>query len=515
MKDKKDDRLDSSLKIIVKSSLFVFIFLLFSRIIFYFYRVIIARDFGPDIYGSFSLALAIFSFAITLSFLGFSEGILRFTPLYRGTKKINNIRYILRWSISILTISSVLFGALLFFASEFISINIFHDPNLIIFLKVLSFVFPFCIIGSVFLCFIRGFEKAKEYTFISEFLQNAAKLVFLIFFIVLGMKSSSIVFSHFAGVLLVSIVSYFYCRYKLPEIFKKNVLNGKTKKKVRSKFVFYSIPLIFSGILYVLFGYMDSILIGIFKSPSDVGFYNAALPIATFLSFIPTLFLQIFFPMITREFFEKKFELVHESAKQVQKWVFIINLPLFFLMFLFSGAFINLFFGAQYLVAEQALRILSVGFFFYSMTQISENLILAIGKSKILLVNVSVLILLNIVLNLILIPKYGIEGAALSVTLSYILLYITLLFQVHYYMKIFPLKRKMFLVLISAIIPALLLIYIKQFVQINLISIILLVVLFFLLYTLLIFITKSFDENDLTIIRAIRKKVFFKKIQKT
>ncbi len=511
METKKDDKLDSSLKTIVKSSLFVFIFLLFSRIIFYFYRIIIARNFGPGIYGTFSLSIAIFSFAVTISALGFSEGILRFIPFYRGKNKIKNIRHILRWSLILLTISSVLFGFILFFSSEFISINIFHDADLIIFLKVLSFAFPFYSLGSALLCFIRGFEKAKEHSFISEFLQNGIKLIFLIIFVAMGIKEKSIVFSHFAGILAVFVIAYLYCRYKLPEIFKKSMLSKKTKKQIGRKFFLYSLPLIFSGMLYILFGYTDSVLIGIFKTSTDVGFYNAALPIATFMTFLPILFLQIFFPMITREFSEKRFKIVHQLSKQVQKWIFIINLPVFLLMFLFSGAFINLLFGAEYMVAEQTLRILSIGLFFYSMTQISENLILAIGKSKILFINIISLLVLNLVLNLILIPKYGIEGAAWSVTISYILLYFIMLFQVKHYINLIPLKRKMLLVFISAIIPLFVLMYIKQFIEINLVSILLLGILFFLLYSLLIFLTKSFDENDLTIIRAIREKSFLRK----
>lgn len=506
-KNPKDEGIDDSLKIIAKTSVFIFITILLSKILFYFYRIVIARNFGPAVYGTFSLALIIFSFAVTISLLGFHEGILRFIPLYRGTKKINNIRYIFRFSVFILTLSSLLFGLILFFSSEFISINIFHEPNLVIFLKILAIAMPFYMIGSVFLCLIRGFEKIKAHSFISEFFQILVKLISLILLIFFGLKVNSVAISYFIGILIVFFVAYLYCRYKLPEIFKKYFLKKEAKKQIRRKFLLYSIPLFFSIILYDLFGYMDSLVIGLIKDSSSVGIYNAAFPIASLMAFVPSLFLQILFPMIIRKFSEKKFELVRELSKQVQKWILIINLPFFSLMFLFSGAFINLLFGSQYMAAEQALRILSVGFLFYSMTNILGNLILVVGKSKILLINIIILSVFNLILNILLIPKYGINGAAFSTAISYITLNIILFFQVKHYVNIIPIRRKMFQILISVAIPSIILFYVRQFFPINLISVILLTSFFILLYILLILITRSLDRNDFEILKIFKRKI--------
>ena len=502
------ETLDYSLKLIVKSSVFVFIGILLSKILFYFYRIIIAREFGPTIYGTFSLALIVFLFVISISSFGFFEGLLRFVPLCRGTKKINNIRYIFKFSVWVLTLSSLFFGLILFFSSEFISINIFHEPNLVIFLKILAIALPFYVIASVLLCLIRGFEKIKVYSLISDFFQTLIKLIIFILFIFLGLKVSSIPLSYLVGVIAVFFVAYIYCRYKLPDLFKKYILKKEMKIQIRKNFLLYSIPLVFSSILYDIFGYTDSLVIGLIKGPSSVGFYNAAFPIASLISFFPLLFLQILSPIITREFSRKKIDIIRELSKQVQKWILIINLPFFSLIFLFSGAFINILFGSQYMAAEQTLRILSIGFLFYSMTQILENLILVIGKSKIFLINIIILSVFNLILNILLIPKYGISGAAFSTTISYILLSIILFFQVKNYINIIPIRRKMLQILISVAIPSIILFYVRQFFQINLVSMILLGFFFILLYVLLILITKSLDKNDFEILKIFRRKFY-------
>src|SRR4030042_1725530 len=104
-KSSRDGEIDDSLKVIAKTSVFIFASVLLSKILFYFYRIVIARNFGPSIYGTFSLASIVFVIIISISTFGFFEGLLRFVPFYRGTKKINNIRYIFKFSALILALS--------------------------------------------------------------------------------------------------------------------------------------------------------------------------------------------------------------------------------------------------------------------------------------------------------------------------------------------------------------------------------------------------------------------------
>jgi hypothetical protein len=81
------------------------------------------------------------------------------------------------------------------------------------------------------------------------------------------------------------------------------------------------------------------------------------------LCFLFLLYLYVFFSLAIKEFSNKNIEVIEELSKQVQKWIFIINLPLLVLMILFPGVFINLLFGAQYINAEIPLRFLAIAFF--------------------------------------------------------------------------------------------------------------------------------------------------------
>ena len=263
----------------------------------------------------------------------------------------------------------------------------------------------------------------------------------------------------------------------------------------------------FLGLVLSIFSWIDSFSIGYFKTAADVGMYNAAVPIASILIIVPALFLQLFFPLITKEYSKKNLSLINDLSKQIGKWIFILNLPILILMILFPGAVINILFGSEFVNAATSLKFLAIGMFFYSIFTISENLLSMREKTKITLMSFVLAAFLNITLNIILVPRYGINGAAISTMLSYIFWSILTLFMAKKYTSIIPLKRKMIRVFLVSLIPTLILFFIRNFFEINLLVIVLLGLMFFLLYFFLILFTRCFDRNDILILNAIKRKI--------
>jgi O-antigen/teichoic acid export membrane protein len=329
----------------------------------------------------------------------------------------------------------------------------------------------------------------------------------LAFFILLGFKTNAVIFSYFLGILSILFVSYFLCRFKLPEIFEKHKLGKVEKTNVRKEVFSYSWPLLFSSLITTIFYWIDSFLLGYFMGAVNVGLYNAATPLVGLMAFIPAMFSQLFFPMITREFSMKNNRVIKELSKQVGKWILILNLPLFFIMFLFPTTLIRILFGEQYIFASSVLQILAVGGFISSLVFLSTDLISMVGKSKIILINIICASILNILLNIILIPKFGLNGAAISTSITTILLSISLFIEVKYYVRLIPLRKKIFKIFAISLIPLLLVIFIKKYIATNFLTLILLGSFFLLSYIFLLLITKSLDRNDILILKSLKKKI--------
>jgi O-antigen/teichoic acid export membrane protein len=517
MKKEKVRGLDKSLKLLVKTSFIVLIGLVLSKILGYLYRIIIARHYGPEVYGLFSLAIMISGVVIAVSAIGLSEGSLRFISVYRGRKEVEKIKYLFRFSLIALTITGILSGLLLFFLADYISVTFFHNAALSIYLKIFGIIIPASTLSFPFMAALRAHEEIYWYSFIYNISQNTIKVLILGLFIFLGFNSNATSLSYLAGVFGMLVLSYLICRYKIPHIFENHNLTHDESGLLRKEVMSYSIPILFFGIIAMIFYWIDSFSIGIYKGATEVGFYNVAVPIAMALTIAPEIFMQLFFPMITKFYARNKIKLIEQLSKQVTKWILIINLPVFAIMIVFPGAIINIFFGSQYLVAENALRILAIGSLASSIFITSTQLISVIGKSKLVLMNIVIASLINLGLNTILVPmqkiwfienSLGLNGAALATLISVIILNLLFVYQSHKHLEIIPLKKKMINLFLIAAISTGLLFYLRtKFVSNNILTLLVLFLVFMITYITLILISKSLEDNDKKMIKTIFNKL--------
>ena len=504
----RNPELKSSLKLLVKSSVLVFIAVLLSKILTYVYRIIVARHYGPEVYGLLALSLMVFGWFALLSKLGLGEGILRYVSLYRGKRDDEKISYLVKRSLWTLFLTGIIFGILLFLFSDLIAQKIFNNSELSVFLKIFSLIIPLATLNTIFFSLMKAYEKIGWFSFTSKVLDNFVKLITLVVLIFLGADSLNVPISYAIGAGITLVTSYFFCKTVLRRAFKSRVI--ESKRAFRSMFS-YSWPLIFFGFAVALLHQTDSFIIGIFRNVEEVGFYNAAIPIALLLTFSTDLFNQLFFPLVTKEYSRGNRETVRQLSKQVGKWIYMLSLPLFILFIIFPGFFIQLLFGEEYLIATNALRFLSIGAMFIAIFDVSKQLIAMKGKSKIILLDVIAVVSINLILNLILVPKHGINGAAFATMVSFIILGVIFAIQSKKYLSVIPLKRKMIRITFAALVSTGILTLIKNFMELNTLKIIIFGVLFLLIYLIFLFVLKCFDKNDKIILDLIKNKFGSKK----
>lgn len=507
MKKSESSILEKSLKVIAKSSFFVFVIIFISKLLSYIYRIIIARYFDPEVYGLFSLSLMVASWFLTAAALGLNSGIERYISFYRGRKEFKKIKYLLKWSTIFLTITSVIAWAVLFLGSRLIATYVFKNPNLEIFLQISSFLIPVSLITTPFLLALKSFEKVAVYSFIVNVGQSIVKILFLVGLILIGLNSLSIPMSYVLGWVFVMIVSYFAFKYYVPGILTRGDIPREDKKKIAREVFYFSLPVLFNSTFGALFTWLDTFALGFFRTTAEVGIYNVAIPIAAMLVFVPDIFLQIFNPVITKEYSKGNMEVVKETSKQVAKWIFAFNLPILLIIVLFPGAVINILFGEQYLAAMNSLRILSIGMFFTSFMSVSNNLLTVMGKTKTIFYNYLAASVFDLILNLLLVQRYGMVGVALSTLASCLIVGVLATIQVKRLLGFVIFRRKMITILFVSLIPTALLLFIDLAIKNhNLMSLALFGILFFVMYFALILITSGFDKNDIFIMKTIMKK---------
>ena len=495
------------MRLLVKTSFFVFLSIFVSKIFGYLYKIVIARCFGPEQYGLFSLAVIISGILITFAMLGLSDGITRFIPFYRGKKDYKKIKHILKISIYITLVTSIVSSVLLYLLSDIIALSIFHNLELSLYLKIISFVGPFAAISSVFLAVVRGFEKVKTYSVLVNVFQNGSKLLFLLLLVYLGFEVNSLALSYLLSFVFLAIFSYVIGMKTLKAIAIKGSLKAEEKAKTTRELFSYSWPFIFVGLLYTLFYWTDSLVLGYFEQATYVGIYNAAITLVSLFGIAPDLFMQLFLPLITARYSENKRAMIRNLTKQVSKWIFMINLPLFMVIVAFPGVIINFFFGSEFLIAETPLRILALGALFSGFLSLLFGLISMKGDSKIILKSYLIFAIINLILDIFFIKFWGMTGAAIATASAGILFTFSFTHIIKKRLGFFPYKGILVkIVLVTATLLGVLFV-LERLVAPTFINLVIIGFVFILAYLSLIILTGCLDKNDWMILKAVGSKI--------
>lgn len=181
----------------------------------------------------------------------------------------------------------------------------------------------------------------------------------------------------------------------------------------------YSFPLLITATLLNLMSWIDTIMLGYFKSADVVGIYNAVYPLVGFLSLVVASMGFVYVPVISRLWGQNDTAPIGSIYAVMTKWCFLLTFPLFALIFVYPEYFITKLYGAQYVSGATALRILALGFIANSYFGFNYHTLLASGDSDFLMKCSVASAGINVVINFMLIPEYGMIGAAIGTAVSF------------------------------------------------------------------------------------------------
>lgn len=503
----KKDVTRGYLNTFVRASIFAFFSLALSKGFTYIYKIVIARNFGAEAYGNFSLATIIIGLFIALASLGLSDGLVRYFSYYLGKKDLGRVRYFFVTSSRLMLISGIIGALLLFFLAEFIGIGMFHNQQLVAFLKIFSIIVPLSLFGSMGVSFLRAYERANTASFTVGIFHNGIRLIFIGALIALGVGLYSLPYSYVLSYLSVVLLVLFFTRKDIVTVIRTpQRLTQRERDKMDKELFHYSWPLVFTGLLFSLFYWIDSLVLGYYTSSEIVGFYSAAVTLGGLFIMAPDLFSQLFLPIISKELSRNNKDVIRALTKQVAKWIYMANIFLFGVMFFFPGALLNLFFGPEFMVAQTPLRILALGGIFSGFVNPLTSLLSAKKKTKLVLYNFAAFSAVNLGLNLLLI-RYEMIGVATATSLSWIGFYLALFVETKKTYGFYPIKRNVIRVTLAALAPLTFLYLFSHWFGQSRKMLIIGSVSAGVMYLVLLIITKSLDERDLSIVQDVKSKV--------
>lgn len=484
--------------LIYKSALIVFFGIMFSRVLGYFSRLVIARE-GLEIYGIYNLALFMVQFVVPLTLFGLGTGLMRYLGHYDGKKEVVKKDIAITSSISIILMFSLFFFLVFFFLSQNIE-NLFDKPGLGLFLRYFAFAIPFLSLISIFSSILKSYNRVFSLVLITSIIQSILELVCLYFLFSLGYQSTALILS----VLLPNFVTMILLFYYSKKDFSFNF------RYFDKELFYYSLPLIPIAIALPYLSLIDTIILGYFSSSSDVAIYNAGLPTSQMVLIFSTAILTVFLPLISK--------ISSKGKSIIKEYLFVFRAILFstipFLVFstLFSKEIMIGLFGEAYSGAAIPFIILTFAYSLYGLSLPAHNiLILRKQQKKILNIVISVL-LVNILLNFILIPysinqfDNGSYGAAFSKLISFLVLGLSIIYSTKKTEKVKMFDKENYKIITSSLISIIFIYFIAKLITTHSILILLFyLITYLILYIVFLYLTGFFKKQDYLVLKEIKK----------
>ena len=507
------NEVNRSLKSIARGTVFsvlgIFLALMFS----FLQRWTIIRVSTPEEYGLYSLSLAVIALFLSIGSLGLYEGIARTISFHSSvdSPEISKKRIFS----SLIFLSSVS-GGICFLLLVFVSpqISSFFGKDISWIIQMVSISLPFSLLLEFLVSFFRGIERAEVKVVFQDVFKNFIFFSILVAIFVKKMPFYTVVFGYVISIVVSAVFILFYT-FKTVGIPK---VRGMVP--VTEEMLLFSLPLLGGSIFQLITQWADTLLLGVFRTAEEVAFYSAALPTSKLIQASMAAFLFIYTPVATSLFSRGLMSEMKRVYAIVSKWVLFLTFPLFLTLFLNADVLFLFLYGSEYASAVLPFRVITVGYLFRDSFGPSQGALIAMGRTKTMFIIVSVIAATNLCLNILLIPRMGMEGAALSMVATLCVAALLRWGVLYKISGIHPFKRNFFKPALSSLLMiGGVQIILERFVVIKAWMLPFILILYTLIYVFSMVITKSIDEEDIWMLLILEKRMgfnltFLKKIVK-
>jgi len=445
--------------------------------------IAIARQLGDVVFGKYSFAVYFVTLCTQFADLGYTTLSLREVARDKslGTKYVSN-------NLSIRTILS-----LIIFVIIVIVINLLRYPA-----DTTSSVYLFGVcylvisLSEIFNSIFHAYQKMEYNSIISSFVfVLRAILCLILLYLGYGLIEIALIFAYTA--ILMFLLEMIVCEKKLVKIkFELDFTFLKTTIKQALPFTLVSA----FGFIYVR---IDVVMLSLMRGDAVVGWYNAATTLTYGLRTIPHFFMASLLPLLSYYFVAKP-DALKSAFEKSFKYLFTLALPISIGTVLLADKIILLLYGEQFRNSIVALQILGWDIFLIFLYSNLSFILISINKQKRMAIIAGITALLNIVLNLFLIPWLSYVGAALSTLIAEGFLFIAYFYVATRQFHTLPLHKIIFKPIFSGIIMGL---FIYVFHEVNLF---ILIIAGCLLYFGVFYLLKGFSQEDINLVKKLIKR---------
>ena len=473
-------------------------------VLLYMYTLLLARMLTVSGLGEYFLMFSIINILGLASVVGLDFGLIRYIALYAGNGDFASARRVLRASLLLGGTIGVLTAVALVLLAPVLNSTFFNDSETAVAgLRIFSLSIPFLVVARMYNATTQAMHRMQYQVFSRDLGEQISKLLLSVGAIVLGAQLIGVVWANVVSICFGAMLSLIFASLVLPKPAENIAITGRPERELFR----YSFPLAFSNILCLVLLWIDILLLGYLTNSTDVGFYGAALRVATASTAVTVAFSTVFAPVIPELYEKGHLEQLSVLFKTVSKWIFACSFPIFLVLALFADPIMRLF-GSDFSSGSVALILLAFGQLLSASAGPTGFMILMSGHSRVELLNMAVALGVNVSLCVLLIPRYGIIGAAMANMFSAAVLVSMRATEVWIFMRINAFDRGIIKPLLAGSLVAGALALLLRYVITNIglgLTMVLSITLF-ALYVLAI-LAMGLDEHDETVLRLVKARL--------
>lgn len=401
----------SVIRTIAKNTLFNFITNASDQLINFGTGILLARYLGPEDYGLYSFLIWFILFGVYFSNLGLGYMLERFVAEAQGQHDANDAKNYVRAGLWLRIIAAIVVSVVIIVFARYWAELFGHPDSQILFVIVAFGMLPYFlnfILTSVF----AGFQK-YEYSAYLMLSTNPLRALAIVIVAIMGGGVQEVMWANIGSWILGVFVGLFLLRrlIALKDSFSLPHWDEKLKRALK-----YS--MIMMGVLFInyfLKQRAEILFLGIFQPGESVGFYTIAFLIpGSTVGLMLMVFSQVLVPAVSQEFGRGDMDRIREIYVTAARYLMMLGLPLAIGGIILSEPMITLFYGTEYVRVIPLMQIMFIPFAIMGIADAAVGIIYGMNQPSFILKVGIGLVILNIGLNLWLIPTYGVIGAAIG-----------------------------------------------------------------------------------------------------
>ncbi len=376
-------------------------------------RIVLGRELGPEGLGVYTLAFTIYLFGMQFAAFGIGSALTKYVAEFLDDRVA--IQNYVSSGMTSSIITGALMGVVLFLLAPYIAISFLRVPELEPLARLTAICYPFIATQKVVLGTLNGFRQMHLYALLN-IIQNvtvvATSIALVLLFemgvmgAVIGFVGPTILVSALCPVIIRDCIGLGASLWNIPAL------------RATTAFGFY---FVLGNSIGYLNTQIDSIFIGYYLNPTEVGIYAVAVLLAQILTLIPSAVQRVTAPATATLYGRGDIIGVRNIVLSTMKRSLLISIGIAAVIATLGQYLIAVLFTEAFLLSYIPLIILLLGHTIYAPFASVGTVFGSIGKVHIIFRIGAVSVMLNIALNVLLIPHLGITGAALAMTISLII----------------------------------------------------------------------------------------------